>query len=87
MSDLVVRRKHSMIRFVYRYVSGRPMDGRTGWPYLSSGPGRWPGWKRQAWRLGVPAAGWIVVHYPAQVATATGITAAAVAWRARQRWL
>jgi hypothetical protein len=55
-------------RIIYRYVSGRPMDGRprTDGGYLRPGQravsgyvgpwGRLPGWQRQAWRLGVPGA-------------------------------
>lgn len=48
--------KHTPARITYRLLSGRPLDGRTGFPYLSPGEGRLPGWKRQAYRLGIPAA-------------------------------
>ncbi|MFL6115803.1 MAG: hypothetical protein ACJ786_31310 [Catenulispora sp.] len=51
-----------------RYLSGQPLDGvaRTDGGYLrrgrpvgpSTGWTRLPGWQRQAWRLGIPAALW-----------------------------
>jgi hypothetical protein len=48
-------------RIVYRYLSGRPLGGRQDGGYLRAGAGgstwaRWPGWRRQAVRLGVPGA-------------------------------
>jgi hypothetical protein len=55
--------RHTPVRLLYRYGAGRPLDGydRTGGGYLRRGTaftawGRAPGWQRQAWRLGVPAA-------------------------------
>ncbi|GLW32290.1 type IV secretory system conjugative DNA transfer family protein [Actinoplanes regularis] len=48
-------RAHSVARVVYRYVSGRPLSGRGGYPYLRPGMGRLAGWQRQVWRLGAPA--------------------------------
>src|SRR5258706_6090802 len=59
---------HTALRVVARYLSGRPLDGkrRTDATFLRYGtrtadplarPLRWsylPGWKRAAWRLGVP---------------------------------
>lgn len=62
--------EHSVMRVVYRYVSGRPLDGerRTDGGYLRRGrrvlapsghASKWamlPGWQRQAWRLGAPVA-------------------------------
>src|SRR4051812_18824000 len=64
------RRKHTVPRVAYRYVSGRPLDGvrRTDCGYLRPGrkilhetghASRWamlPGWRRQVYRLGVPGA-------------------------------
>lgn len=63
--------KHTAWRIFYRYMSGRPLDGeaRTSAGYLrpgrrvlhpsghASGWAMLPGWQRQAWRLGLPAAG------------------------------
>jgi hypothetical protein len=74
-------------RHVYRYVSGRPMDGRTGYPYLSKGEGRWPGWKRQVARLSVPAAGIVTLADP-QAAEAGGmVLGITAAYALRRRWL
>lgn len=42
--------------YVYRYLAGRPLDGRSGHPYLQCGPARWPGWKRQVARIASPPA-------------------------------
>src|SRR5204862_3420863 len=58
--------KHSPTRIIYRYLSGRPLNGaaRTDGGYLRRGTptagyvtawGRLPGWQRQVWRIGVPA--------------------------------
>lgn len=60
--------KHGAGRIALRYLAGRPLDGRrrTDCTFLRPGtvkadplahPTRWsylPGWKRTAWRLGVP---------------------------------
>lgn len=43
-------------RYAYRYLAGRPLDGRTGHPYRRPGPARYAGWQRQAARVGLPAA-------------------------------
>jgi hypothetical protein len=58
--------EHTLSDIVYRYLSGQPLDGvaRTDGGYLRRGrptgpTTRWtrlPGWQRQAWRLGIPAA-------------------------------
>ncbi|HKT05068.1 MAG TPA: DUF87 domain-containing protein [Rugosimonospora sp.] len=55
--------RHTELRIIYRYLSGRPLDGRirNDGGYLRPGraPTRWmraPGWQRQLVRLGVPAA-------------------------------
>jgi hypothetical protein len=61
--------KQGWVRWTYRYLSGRPLDGyrRTDCGYLRRGTtaltvtgraSRWahlPGWRRQLWRLGIPA--------------------------------
>ncbi len=56
--------QHTAPRVIYRYLAGRPLDGRAGYPYLQPGPGRWPGWKRQAYRLAAPVAVVTVAHEP-----------------------
>lgn len=82
--------KHTITRVIYRYLSGRPLDGlaRTDGGYLRRGrravsptgrASRWamlPGWQRQAVRLGVPA-GISAVAYAQQAAPQ--YTAAALA--------
>lgn len=70
----------------WRYVTGRPLDGRTGYPYLSRGLGRWAGWQRQAARLGIPAAGVTAIVYPREAAAVGGALVARGAWRLRHRW-
>lgn len=79
--------------YAYRYCSGRPLDGkmRTDCGYLRPGrtiktesghASQWahfPGWKRQVWRLGVPATGTLTTigyleHPVPTTATAVGIT-------------
>ncbi|GAA3278974.1 DUF87 domain-containing protein [Dactylosporangium vinaceum] len=84
--------RHTIVRVAARYVSGRPLDGRSvrEYPYLSRGAGRWPGWQRQAARLGVPATA-ATTAYAATAYTdytrAAGVTLAVVAARAaRRRW-
>ncbi|MGW3789676.1 helicase HerA domain-containing protein [Micromonospora arida] len=80
-----LRRKHTASRVVYRYVSGRPLDGRQGFPYRHRGPGRLAGWQRQAVRLGVPAAAVLSAIYPDQSGAALGTVAAVAAYRGRRR--
>jgi len=80
-----LRRKHSFPRLVYRYVSGRPLTGRDGYPYLSRGKGRLAGWQRQLIRLGVPAVSLAAVSYPKQIGVAIAAVAVAVSWRLRRR--
>lgn len=72
-------------RLFYLYVSGRPLDGRAGYPYLSRGAGRWPGWKRQLVRLTVPAAYITSVAEPHAAAVAGATLAAGGVWRVRRR--
>lgn len=70
----------------WRYVTGRPLDGRANHPYLSRGAGRWPGWKRQVVRLTVPAASVAAMVEPqtaGQVGMALGVVAVD---QARRRW-
>jgi hypothetical protein len=71
---------------IYRYLSGRPLDGRPGYPYLRPGEGRWAGWHRQVARIAVPAATITALHEPAaaeHTAVALGVGAAYVVQR---RW-
>lgn len=75
-------------RLIGRYVSGRPLDGRIGHPYLTRGPARWPGWKRQVARLAVPAAGVTALIDPTMAghtAVAAGLAAAEVGRRRLRR--
>lgn len=96
--------QHTPARVVYRYVSGRPLDGRTDGGYLRPAPGRttaWgraPGWRRQAVRIGLPAAAYTYgVAYAVEpvyveaglsvvavVAGVRGARAARRAWRTRR---
>ncbi|GAA2327613.1 hypothetical protein GCM10010170_003520 [Dactylosporangium salmoneum] len=76
-----------MPRWLYRYATGRPLDGRTGYPYLTRGAGRWPGWRRQLLRFGVPAAAGITAAEPREAAAVAGVLAAGAAWRSRRRWV
>ncbi|WP_030269928.1 type IV secretory system conjugative DNA transfer family protein, partial [Micromonospora globosa] len=80
-----LRRKHTVTRVVYRYVSGRPLTGREGYPYRARGRGRWTGYQRQAVRLGVPAVAAVTAAYPGQSGAALGTAAAVAAYRARRR--
>ncbi|MER7440458.1 helicase HerA domain-containing protein [Micromonospora avicenniae] len=80
-----LRRRHTVPRVVYRYLSGRPLDGRTGYAYRTRGAGRWTGYQRQAVRLGVPAVAALTAVYPDQTGTALGTVAAVAAYRVRRR--
>ncbi|MEV4478765.1 type IV secretory system conjugative DNA transfer family protein [Micromonospora coxensis] len=82
-----LRRKHTVSRITYRYLSGRPLDGRQGYPYRHRGPGRWAGYQRQAVRLGVPAIAGLTAVYPEQTGAALASAAVVGAWRARRRLL
>ncbi|WP_231928373.1 type IV secretory system conjugative DNA transfer family protein [Micromonospora echinaurantiaca] len=75
-----------MPRLVYRYVSGRPITGRDGYPYLSRGAGRLAGWQRQVIRLSVPATAALAVAQPEQVGSLVGSAALVAGWRARRRF-
>ncbi|GAA3455928.1 hypothetical protein GCM10018962_77620 [Dactylosporangium matsuzakiense] len=78
--------KHTIPRVAYRYVSGRPLDGRTGYPYLSRGAGRWPGWRRQLVRVAVPAAAITAAHEPREAAAAAAVAGVVSAVALRRRW-
>lgn len=70
-------------RWVYRLVSGRPLNGAEGYPYLTRGAGRWAGWQRQLLRLSVPTVGAVAVAWPEQTGTGIAGMAAFAAWKAR----
>jgi hypothetical protein len=72
-------------RTIYRYVSGRPMHGRRGYPYLTRGRGRIAGWQRQAIRIGGPAAAGVIAAWPEQSLTAAAAATAVAAARGRRR--
>jgi hypothetical protein len=69
LTRALITGRHSVTRVAFRYVAGRPLDGkpRTTSRFLAPGDralthtghaSRWaylPGWQRSAWRLGVPA--------------------------------
>ncbi|KAB1919091.1 DUF87 domain-containing protein [Micromonospora noduli] len=80
-----LRRRHTVPRVAYRYLSGRPLDGRGGFPYRRRGSGRWAGWQRQAARLGAPVAAVLAVAQPEQTGAALGTAAAVAAYRLRRR--
>lgn len=70
-------------QFAYRLVSGRPLNGADGYPYLTRGAGRWAGWQRQMLRLSVPTVGAVAVAWPEQVVGSLAGVAAFAAWRAK----
>jgi hypothetical protein len=75
-----------VIRVTYRYLSGRPLDGRDGYPYLSAGNGTWPGWKRQVARIVVPALPAAALVEPHATAATAGAFALVGAQRLHKRW-
>ncbi|GIJ10719.1 hypothetical protein Van01_39330 [Micromonospora andamanensis] len=87
LERLLGRRKHRVLRLTYRYLSGRPMTGRDGYPYRQRGKGRLAGWQRQALRLGVPTATAVTAVYPEQVATGVTGVALALAYRGQRRFV
>lgn len=76
----------SVPRVAYRYVSGRPLDGRNNHPYLKPGDGRWPGWKRQVARLMVPAAGVVALADLQAAETGGAIFGVAAMVAVRRKW-
>ena len=80
-----IRRRRIVLRVAGRYVAGRPLTGRTGFPYLTRGAGRFAGWQRQTVRLGAPVAALAAAVEPQPTLTAATLTALAVAWRGRRR--
>lgn len=68
-----------------RYLSGRPLDGRDGYPYLKPGAGRWPGWRRQLLRLGAPAAATVAVLEPRWSLSIAAVALVLACWRGRRR--
>ncbi|MFF0659260.1 helicase HerA domain-containing protein [Micromonospora tulbaghiae] len=80
-----LRRKHTVPRLIYRYVSGRPVTGRDGYPYLSRGAGRLTGWQRQVIRLGVPATAALAVAHPEPVGSLVGSAALVAGYRLRRK--
>ncbi|MFI7661791.1 helicase HerA domain-containing protein [Micromonospora parva] len=81
-----LRRKHTVSRVAYRYVSGRPLSGKTGYPYLSRGAGRLTGWQRQVIRLAAPATAALAAAQPEQVGLLVGSAALVAGWRVRRRF-
>jgi ATP:corrinoid adenosyltransferase len=78
--------EHSLGEVLWRYVAGRPLDGRDGYPYLRAGAGLVAGWQRQAWRLVVPTAGVATAMDPDfQHVTGVGGLALLAAVRGRQQ--
>lgn len=82
----LLRPRNTAVRVAYRYVSGRPLNGLGDSTYLHRGAARWPGWKRQAYRLAVPAAAAAAVVRPHDALVVAGGAAAAAAWRGRRRF-
>ncbi|MEU4680667.1 type IV secretory system conjugative DNA transfer family protein [Micromonospora sp. NPDC023737] len=80
-----LRRKHTVSRVAYRYLSGRPLSGKTGYPYLSRGAGRLAGWQRQVIRLAVPATAALAAAQPEQVGSLAGSAAVVVSYRLRRK--
>lgn len=67
----------------YRYVSGRPLSGADGYPYLRRGAGRWAGWQRQLTRVSAPMVAGVAVASPREAAVAAVTVGAGAAWRSR----
>jgi hypothetical protein len=80
-----LRRKHTVSRVAYRYVSGRPLSGKTGHPYLSRGAGRLAGWQRQVIRFAVPTVGVVAAVHPEPVGSLVSSAALLAGYRLRRR--
>jgi hypothetical protein len=76
--------RNTIPRLAYRYLSGRPMSGSPGYPYLTTGLGRMAGWQRQAWRLGAPTVAAVVAEFPEQGAVTAGGVVMLGAFRGQQ---
>lgn len=82
-----IRRRRALARLTWRYLSGRPMSGKSGYPYRHRGPtGRLAGWQRQVLRLGVPATAVLATVYPGQTGATAAAIASVAAYRARRRF-
>jgi hypothetical protein len=73
-------------RLVYRYLSGQPLNGSAGYPYLRPGNGRLAGYQRQALRLGIPSAIGLILAWPRQAAVIAALFAVLVLLRVRRAW-
>lgn len=73
------------VRTAYRYLAGRPLDGRADHPYFKPGAGRWPGWKRQILRVGAPAVAIASLLEPTYAEAGAPVVAVAVLHTARRR--
>ncbi|MCY1141397.1 DUF87 domain-containing protein [Actinoplanes sp. Pm04-4] len=69
---------------LYRYASGQPLNGSGGYRYLSPGAGRWPGWKRQAYRLGLPALTLLTAVRPRDGLALLALAVILIGWRGRR---
>ncbi|MEG3634019.1 type IV secretory system conjugative DNA transfer family protein [Micromonospora palythoicola] len=81
-----LQRKHTVSRVAYRYLSGRPLSGKPGYPYRHRGPGLLAGWQRQMIRLSVPATAALAVAQPEQVGSLIGSAALVTGYRLRRRF-
>ncbi|WP_433228984.1 helicase HerA domain-containing protein [Micromonospora sp. CA-248260] len=81
-----LRRQHTVSRVAYRYVSGRPLSGKPGYPYRHRGPGRLAGWQRQVIRLSVPATAVLAVAQPEPFGWSVGSAVVVAGYRARRRF-
>lgn len=76
----------SVAALLYRYLSGRPLDGRRdGYPYLSKGVARLAGWQRQVWRIATPVVAVLAVMWPVEAAIIGGLLLALLVWRGWRR--
>jgi hypothetical protein len=74
-----------VLRLTYRYLSGRPLSGLPGHPYLKAGPARLAGWQRQMWRLNAPAVAVFVITHPGpQAYTLSAAALMLASWRGRR---
>lgn len=87
MTEVLIPRRHSAPRLLWRYATGARMDG-TDKPGLT-GWGRMPRWRRAAWRLGVLVALVVVLvawaTHP-RLTEAAGIVLLLAGIRAARQW-